>query len=117
MDKSKIRDLKTRCVKIKLKEGKLANVYEWRDHLNSHKEEVLESLRQEGVFLESVFLDKQGSDNFLVYLMKFRDLEKAKTAFSESTLNIDKYHAQFKQDTWSDRQELELLVDFVNFDI
>lgn len=117
MDNLKIKDLKTGCVKIKIKDGKLAKVYEWKDYLNNHKEDVLESLRQEGVFLESVFLDKHGNDNFLIYHMKFTNLEKAKTAFSQSNLSIDKYHAQFKQDTWADKQELELLIDFINLEI
>jgi hypothetical protein len=117
MDSFKITDLKTGCVKIKIKEGKLASVYEWKDYLNNHKEEVLESLKQEGVFLETVFLDKQQNDHFLIYLMKYTDLEKAKDAFSKSNLNVDKYHAQFKQEAWGDRQELELLIDFINLDI
>lgn len=117
MENSQISNLKSGCVKIKIKDGKISNVYEWKEYLNNHKDEVLQSLRQEGVFIESVFLDKQGSDNYLIYYMKFQNLEKANAAFSQSNLNVDKYHAQFKKDTFADKQELELLVEFVNFDI
>lgn len=116
MENSQINNLKSGCAKIKIKDGTISKVYEWKEYLNNHKEEVLQSLKQEGVFIESVFLDKQGSDNYLIYYMKFQNLEKAKIAFGHSNLNVDKYHAQFKQDTWAERQELELLIEFVNFD-
>jgi hypothetical protein len=109
--------LKSGCVKIKIREGAIQKVYDWRDHLNDHRAEALESLRQEGVFIESVFLDTIGDENYLVYYMKFRDPEKAKNAFLNSTLNIDRYHEQFKKEVWTERKELELLVDFVNEDM
>ena len=117
MDNLHFNNLKSGCVKIKIKEGKISKVYEWKEYLNNNKEEVLQSLKQEGVFIESVFLDKQGDENYLIYYMKFQDLEKAKTAFEKSVLSVDKYHAQFKQEVWAERQELELLIEFVNFDI
>jgi L-rhamnose mutarotase len=114
MSNIKPEDLKTGCVKIRIKEGKLPAVYEWKEYLNAHKEEVIASLKQEGVFVESVFLDKEGEDHYLVYYMKFKDQDKAAKAFKDSELNIDKYHAQFKKEVWAGRQELELLIDFVN---
>jgi L-rhamnose mutarotase len=117
MNKSQLPELKCGCVKIKIKEGKLSNVYEWKDYLNKHKDEVLESLKQEGVHIESVFLDKQGDDDYLIYYMRFRDQEKAQIAFIKSVLNIDKYHAEFKKKVWDSRQKLELLIDFINIDI
>ncbi|HEY0030228.1 MAG TPA: DUF6176 family protein [Bacteroidia bacterium] len=117
MNTTHLNNLKSGCVKIKIKEGMLSRVYEWKEFLNSNKEEVIESLRQEGVFLETVFLDKQGEDNYLIYYMRFRDEEKAKAAFSQSKLNVDKYHAQFKQEVFVGKQELELLIDFINLDV
>jgi L-rhamnose mutarotase len=117
MEKAQIENLKTGCVKIKIKDGTILKVYEWKEYLNTHKNEVLESLRQEGVFVESVFLDKQGDNNYLIYYMKFKDQKEAQTAFAKSDLNIDKYHAQFKKEVWEARQQLELLVDFVNVSI
>ena len=116
MDFIQMNDLKSGCVKIKIADGMLSKVYDWKDYLMNHKDEVLLSLRQEGVFIESVFLDKQEGENFLIYYMKFHNSEKAKIAFEKSDLNIDKYHAQFKKEVWTSRKELELLVDFINFD-
>jgi hypothetical protein len=117
LDKFQITELSSGCVKIRVLDGTIHKVYEWKEYLNSHKEEVLQSLRQEGVFIESVFLDRQGDEGYLIYYMKFRDQEKAKAAFAKSDLNIDKYHARFKKEVWADRKELELLVDFVNPDV
>ena len=117
MDYSQISNLKSACAKIKIKDGRISKVYEWKEYLNNNKAEVLQSLVQEGVFLEAVFLDKQGDENYLIYYMKFQDLEKGQAAFANSNLNVDKYHAQFKKEVFEKREELELLVEFVNFDL
>ena len=117
MDLHKFENLKTVCAKIKIKEDKISKIYEWKDYLSLHENEVLQSLKQEGVFLETVFLDKQGKDYFLIYFMKCQNLEKAKEAVKKSTLKVDEYHSQFKKEAWVERQELELLVDFINLDI
>jgi hypothetical protein len=114
MNSIQFQDLKSGCVKIKIKEGKLPKVYEWKEYPNNNAEEVIQSLRQEGVFIESVFLDKQGDDHYLIYYMKLKDHEIAKAAFNQSKLNVDKYHAQFKMEVFESGHELELLIDFIN---
>ena len=48
----------TRCVKIKLKPNSVEKVREWAKTINERKEEALATLRDEGVILEAVFLDK-----------------------------------------------------------
>ncbi|WP_284452843.1 DUF6176 family protein [Parachlamydia acanthamoebae] len=39
--------------------------------------ETLESLENEGVFVESAFLDQQGNDLYLIYYMKAEDITRA----------------------------------------
>jgi hypothetical protein len=114
LDSTRLNNLKTGCAKIKIREGMLSRVLEWKKYINDNREEVLQSLRQEGVFIESVFLEKSGDDNYLIYYMKLQDHEKAKAAFNKSDLNVDKYHAKFKNEAWDERKELELLIDFIN---
>ena len=103
-------------MKVQLKPGSLPRVREWAHELNQRQGEVLATLRDEGVVVESVFLEQASGADFLVYYMKARDLQAARDAVARSHHPIDDYHRQFKQDTWLSREPLELLVDFENFE-
>jgi hypothetical protein len=107
--------LQTKCIKIKLKPDSLEQVREWALTINSRKDEAIETLRREGIIIESVFLDKTSEGDFLIYYVKAKDLEDAKKAFQRSTVAIDEYHRQFKKETWDDFNNLEVLVDLENF--
>lgn len=102
----------TKCMFIKLKPGSEPRVREWAEVLNSRQGEVYEALRAEGVELESAFLTTVGGDDYLVYVMRAPDFDKARAVAKASTRAIDAYHKQFKLDAWLERQELECLVDF-----
>ncbi len=54
----------TRWVKIKLKPNSLEKVREWAKTLNERKDKVIETLRDESVILESVFLDQNSEGDF-----------------------------------------------------
>ncbi len=89
----------------------MERVREWAETLNrSRKDEALASLRDEGVVVESVFLDSTAEGDYLVYFMKAKDLKKSREAVEKSH-SIDKYHQQFKRDAWEEQKQLELLVD------
>jgi len=105
--------MKTKCIKIRLKPGCLERAREWAAEINRRSDEALATLRDEGVSIESVFLDTTGEGDFLIYYMRAIDFEHAKEVVSRSTHPIDAYHQQFKQDCWDERQHLELLVDLV----
>ncbi len=105
----------TRCVKIKLKSGSIEKVREWARVINEQKDEALETLRDESVILESVFLDQTDEDDFLIYLMKAESFSKAREAVQKSIHSIDEFHQNFKRETWADGKQLELLIDLENF--
>ena len=44
-------------------------------------------------------------------LLSYTDPEAAARAAADSPHPIDRYHQQFKTETWDQRDELELLVD------
>ena len=108
--------METVCVRVRLKPGSLGRVHEWATELRTRSEEVLATLRNEGVLVESAFLGSDEQGDFLIYYMKARSLEEAHEAVKGSTHSIDKYHQQFKVETWESRTPLELLIDFENFD-
>jgi len=106
--------VETACVRIRLRPGSLERVREWADELKLRPEEVLATLRDERVWVESVFLEQTGDGDFLVYYMRAEDLEAAAEVARRSPHPIDAYHAQFKRDAWESSERLELLIDFEN---
>lgn len=101
----------TRCVKIKLKPNSLEKVREWQRTINDRKDEALATLRDEGVILETVFLDQTSEGDFFIYVMKAKSFKKVKEAYEKSVHAIDEYHRKFMSETYETREELELLID------
>jgi Family of unknown function (DUF6176) len=102
--------VETVCVRVRLEPGSLPRVREWAAELNARRDEVLATLRDEGVRVESVFLDGET----LVYYLKADSIDKARDIYAGSQHAIDAYHQRFKDETFAERTELELLVDFQN---
>jgi L-rhamnose mutarotase len=102
--------VETVCVRVRLEPGSLPRVREWATELNARRDEVLATLRDEGVRVESVFLDGET----LVYYLKADSVDKARDVYAGSQHAIDAYHQRFKDETFAERTQLELLVDFEN---
>ena len=103
--------METRCFRIKLKPDSINRVREWARTINERKGETLETLRDETVIIESIFLDRTEHGDFLIGYMKAESFQRAGAAVQKSVHTIDEYHRKFKQDTWDERVELELLID------
>jgi hypothetical protein len=101
----------TRCWKIKLKPNSLDRVREWARTINARRDEALETLRDETVVIEAVFLDQTEQGDYLIALMKAESFEKAGEAVEKSAHPIDEYHRRVMREVRDERTELELLVD------
>lgn len=97
-------------MRVRLEPGSLPRVREWAAELNARRDEVLATLRDEGVRVESVFLDGET----LVYFLKADSIDEAREVYAGSQHAIDAYHQRFKDETFAERTQLELLVDFEN---
>ena len=106
--------MEVKCIKIELKPGCLDRVRLWAAEINARSGEALATLRDEGVVIESVFLDQSGEGDFLIYYMRSLDFAAATKAVKSSQHSIDAFHAQFKEDCWASGQRLPLLVDLEN---
>jgi len=106
--------VKTKCVKIRLKPDCLDRVHTWAAEVNARSEEALATLHDEGVALESVFLDRNSEGDFLIYYMRALDFAAASEVVKSSEHSIDAFHAQFKEDCWESGQQLRLLVNLEN---
>jgi Family of unknown function (DUF6176) len=78
----------TKCVKVKLKPGSLLRVRAWADELKSRREEALETMREEGMVVESTFLDRTSEGDFLICFMKAQSFEKATGVVKQSLLRL-----------------------------
>ena len=97
-------------MRVRLEPGSLPRVREWAAELNDRRDEVMATLRDEGVRVESVFLDGET----LVYYLRADSVAAAREVYADSQHAIDAYHQRFKDETFAERTELELLVDFEN---
>jgi len=103
--------VQTTCIRIKLKKDSMVDVRNWFQTLNLRMNETIETLKKEGVTVESVFLDKYGDDDFLIYYMKAKDLNHAREVFKNSTDPIDQYHKECTRNLCGDRVVLEELLN------
>lgn len=99
--------MKVRCIKVKLKSESINQVKGWFVELNRRKDEVLESMRQENITIESAFLDHQENQYYLIYYIKSPDIKKALEVFEHSLLPID----QFYKKNWNQFCETVSVLD------
>lgn len=100
------------CYKIKLKTKNPQDIYKWFNEYQKRESEFKKSLQEEGLFVESVFLDKDDNgDLFLIYYMKGKDIQKAIDIFKKSTSDIDKFHQSNIDKYYKDPKILEKIFD------
>jgi hypothetical protein len=102
--------VETLCIRVRLVPGSVERVREWATELNARRDEVMATLRDEGVRIESVFLEGET----LVYFLKADSVDQAREVYARSEHAIDTYHQRFKDETFAEQTQLELLIDFEN---
>lgn len=97
--------------RIKLKPNSLEKVKAWGKKLSSDKSEVAQLLKNEGIVIESAFLEHTVEGDFLIYYLRARDLKKAREISLASTHPIDVFHKQVMKDITENAVTLENLLD------
>lgn len=77
---------------IKLAPDYEEDLEDWRKTLVSRRDEVLQSLRDEGVALESWFQIEVDGAPYLLWFMHAESIAKAREVFMNSKHDIDAYH-------------------------
>ena len=62
------------CHRIRLEPGSVPRVRAWAAELTKRADEVMATLRDETVRVESAFLESSAEGDFLVYFMRVDDL-------------------------------------------
>ncbi|MBA2368247.1 MAG: hypothetical protein H0V82_04380 [Candidatus Protochlamydia sp.] len=73
--------------------------------------EVKDTLKSEGVVVESAFLDHHGDDSFLIYYVKAENIDLVYEIFEKSDLPIDNYFKECWKEYCEGREVLEELLD------
>jgi hypothetical protein len=97
---------------LRLKPGSLERVRAWAAELANRHDEVMATLRDETVRVESVFFESTETGDFLVYYMRTEDEEQSRRAVESSTHAIDAYHRDFMNAVVAERLPLVMLADF-----
>jgi hypothetical protein len=92
--------METSCVAIELLPGSVEKVQEWGDFLRTNRDEALQSLKNEGVTVESAFVVNIDGRDYLIGYMRASNMHSAHQAAKDSTLNVDAYHQAFKKAFW-----------------
>ncbi len=101
-----------RCRRIRLKPGSLPRVREWAAEVTRRRDEVMATLRDETVRVETAFLERAPEGDFLIYYLRADDIEQCNEAARTSTHPIDRYHREAMEAVTESSHVLELLVDF-----
>lgn len=107
--------MKAICIKTKLKKELIDEVRVWFKTLKDRMNETLQSLEDEGIFVESAYLDMQGNDLYLIYYIRAVDISKAYDVFNNSKLAIDHYYKDCWKKYCEGRVVLEELLDIDRF--
>ena len=97
-------------VLIKLKADFMQSVEAWQAELNARKAEAIETLKAEGVFVESWFHVELDGLDYLIAYTRADDISKAQETSKNSQFAIDQLLQQFKS-TWAKVIPASLLVD------
>lgn len=99
------------CLKVRLAPGTTERVARFLRGLRDRESEVAQSLEDEGIISESLFLDRTDGGDYLIFVTRADDLEAAAAAFQRSTLPLDVETRRLIADTWAGVEPLELLAD------
>ncbi|MCG8393784.1 MAG: DUF6176 family protein [Pseudomonadales bacterium] len=98
---------------IELKPGSASEVEDWKNFIDSHREQALKSLRAEGVNIESWFSLRLDGKDYLLCYMRADSIEKSQQVMAASANPVDARHRQFKENAWvrGSHVQTTLLVD------
>lgn len=99
------------CIKTKLKKNLIHEVRQWFQNLRMRINETLQTMENEGVFVEAAFLDQQGDDLYLIYYLKAESISHVYEVFNKSELAIDQYYKDCWKKYCEGRIVLEELLD------
>lgn len=103
----------------RVEDGKTEKLRDWCEELANRSDEVRETLRDEGMYTETAFLERTEDGHYLYYYMEAEDVPAALQAFGESDHDVDREHEATMSDVVAESpalDEFEVLYHAVNPD-
>ena len=97
---------------IKLKPDFATDLEEWRETVVARGDEIVQSLRDEGVALESWFQIEIGGEPYLLWFMHAKSIAKAFETFRNSGHEIDAFHMEKMSKMAESQIQAVSIVDF-----
>ncbi len=97
------------CTRHTLRPGSRDAVRAWAKMMNSRSGDVSQTLRDEGVRMEMVFLEESDEGDSLLFLLDTDDYDRAVEIFMQSDHEVDKYHLEFLTQNSVARKRLTLI--------
>ncbi len=82
----------------RVREDKVSGLRRWIAELTDRRDEVLESLRAEGMHHEKAYLVEHNDGPLLIYVTDADDIDAAGEAYLASDLAVDRDHARSNGD-------------------
>lgn len=101
-----------KLIKLKFRQGQKQTWLSWAEELKHRRNEVIATLKNEGVVSEACFISEDGE--YVYYFMEAEDFEKANRAVAEHPLPIDSDHRQIRQNSLERIAQLDCLFHFEN---
>lgn len=92
-------------IKQRVDPERVTQLKDGMEDIRNREKEAIETLRNEGVYTETAFLEETAEGTFLVTYVEAEDLERVWEAFEESTHEIDREFKQVMQDCLEDVQD------------
>lgn len=102
--------MQVQLMKLKFKEGGKNIWLDWSEELKRRKEEVIKTLKNEGVISEACFISKNGEDVF--YFLEAKDIKRAEEVFSKSNGALDIEHKKKSSSSLEFIEKLDILFHF-----
>ena len=83
------------CIVVELKPNSTDRVRKWAEFILENRSEALETLKNEGVTIESFFFLTIQSKDYLIGYMRAKSMEYAHEAVKRSLSEVDVYHQAF----------------------
>ncbi len=103
---------KAKLAKFRFKSDGKQIWLDWSKELRRRKDEVIATLKNEGVVSESCFISEDGE--YVYYFMEAEDFEKAKKAVIENPHPIDSDHKRARENSLELVAKLDCLFHFDN---
>ncbi len=97
-------------VRLRIKEGQKRPWLEWCKELKRRENEVLETLRKEGVISEACFIADDGESVY--YFIEAESLDTAHATGWRSALPIDKQHRLVSESSLKQAERMKPLFNF-----